>query len=508
MTYKVYIRKDYKPVASRSRLPMMIIPPKLVAILVLILGISVAFIMKVKPRTGVDGIQQEEAVAFTSLQDILSSEPDNNVQKIEPEMQSLSVQETDSFDSRTAESNLIPEHEPVFSEEVAIDDVIPDKWESLKIESGDNLSLIFDKMKISPQVLHEIMSLGKEVNILKRLMPDHEIRFQMQDGELEALEYDVNLTDTIHISKNGGSYTAEKIKIELETRINSATGIINDSLFLTAQRAGLPDNLTMQMVELYGWDIDFALDIRKGDRFYVVYEEKYKDGIRVQTGPILSAEFINRNKTFRAVRYIHADGYTSYYNDNGLSMRKAFLRTPVKFSRISSRFSLARKHPVLNTIRAHRGVDYAAPTGTPIKATGDGVVTFAGNKGGYGRVVILRHGEKYSTLYGHMSKFARNVRTGNRVEQGQIIGYVGMSGLATGPHLHYEFLVNGIHRNPLTVDLPKAVSIPENEMADFKTQSQPLFTLLEELINNNQSKPVIALINDTAESDQSDQLDN
>lgn len=374
------------------------------------------------------------------------------------------------------------DEENFLTEEDAVNAVIPDNWESLKVRSGDNLSLIFGRMHISPTILHEIMSLGQDVAILKRLMPNHEIRFQFDNGELEAMQYDVSLTDTLHITKQDSGYSAETIKTELETHITSTSGVITHSLFLTAQRAGLSDNLTMQLIELYGWDIDFALDIREGDRFYVIYEEKFKDGIKVQDGAILAAEFINQGKSFRAVRYTHADGYSDYYNEEGYSMRKAFLRTPVNFTRISSGFSLGRKHPVLNTIRAHRGVDYAAPTGTPIKATGDGIVSFAGYKGGYGNVVILRHGEKYSTLYGHMSRFAKGISNGKRIKQGQTIGYVGMTGLATGPHLHYEFHVNGVHRNPLTVELPKALGIPGELISDFRAKTGPVLSQLDNVI--------------------------
>ena len=251
------------------------------------------------------------------------------------------------------------------------------------------------------------------------------------------------------------------------------------SLFLAGQRAGLSDKLIMEMVSLFGWDIDFALDIRKGDEFKLIYQEQYKDDQKVGDGPIVAAVFTNRNEAFRAVRYTTPDGDTNYYNENGASMRKAFLRTPLKFSRISSRFNLRRKHPVLNRIRAHKGVDYAAPTGTPIKATGDGTVTLAGRKGGYGRTVILKHGGTRSTLYAHMSSISKNIRRGKRVKQGQIIGYVGKSGLATGPHLHYEFRVNGVHRNPLTVKFPNASGVPKKYLADFKQQTAVHLAQLE-----------------------------
>ncbi|MCG8379287.1 MAG: M23 family metallopeptidase, partial [Proteobacteria bacterium] len=198
-------------------------------------------------------------------------------------------------------------------------------------------------------------------------------------------------------------------------------------------------------------------------------------------GPIVAAEFINRETPLRAIRYTHPDGRTDYYADNGDAMRKAFLRTPVNFTRISSRFNLKRKHPILNKIRAHKGVDYAAPTGTPIKATGDGTVILAGRKGGYGRTVILKHGGKYSTVYAHLHRYAKGVRKGKRVKQGQIIGYVGRSGLATGPHLHYEFRVHGVHRNPLTVKLPKVESIHQDALVKFKKTITPMLTELDRI---------------------------
>jgi murein DD-endopeptidase MepM/ murein hydrolase activator NlpD len=406
--------------------------------------------------------------------------PDNHIDTFTPTLESqLSI---DDVYTSFVDDDILFDEENSLAVDDAVNTVIPDNWESLKVRSGDNLSLIFDRMRISPTVLQEIMSLGQDVAILKRLMPNHELRFQLENGELEAMQYDVSLTDTLHITREDTGYTAETIKTELETHITSTSGVITHSLFLTAQRAGLSDNLTMQLIELYGWDIDFALDIREGDRFYVIYEEKFKDGVKVQDGAILAAEFINQGKSFRAVRYTHNDGYSDYYNEEGYSMRKAFLRTPVNFTRISSGFSLGRKHPVLNKIRAHRGVDYAAPAGTPIKATGDGIVSFAGYKGGYGKVVILRHGEKYSTLYGHMSRFAKGISIGKRVKQGQTIGYVGMTGLATGPHLHYEFHVNGVHRNPLTVELPKALGIPGELMADFRTKTTPVLSQLDNVI--------------------------
>ena len=240
----------------------------------------------------------------------------------------------------------------------------------------------------------------------------------------------------------------------------------------------------MALAGIFGWDIDFALDIRQGDSFTVMYEELLLDGEKVGDGNIIAAEFINDDRTYRAYRYTDSKEKTEYYSPDGKSMRKPFMRTPVDLARISSRFNLRRKHPVLNKIRAHKGVDYAAATGTAIKATGDGKVVHRGRKGGYGNTIILRHGNTYTTLYAHMSKYARKTGVGSRVKQGQIIGYIGSTGLATGPHLHYEFRVNGVHRNPLKVKLPSAKPLPESEMGRFQTSIQPLIVQLDAYTQN------------------------
>jgi murein DD-endopeptidase MepM/ murein hydrolase activator NlpD len=235
----------------------------------------------------------------------------------------------------------------------------------------------------------------------------------------------------------------------------------------------------MELAGIFGWDIDFALDIREGDQFAVLYEGLYLDGERIGTGNILAAEFTNQGKLYRAVRYTDARGHTDYYAPDGHSMRKTFLRTPVSFTRISSRFNSGRKHPILNRIRAHKGVDYAAATGTPVKATGNGKIVLRGKKGGYGNTVVIQHGSSYSTLYAHLNNFARGKTVGSRVQQGEIIGYVGSTGLATGPHLHYEFRVNGVHRNPLTVKLPDAAPLPKKFREDFKLATENLIAQLE-----------------------------
>ncbi|MCG8324244.1 MAG: peptidoglycan DD-metalloendopeptidase family protein, partial [Thiotrichales bacterium] len=373
---------------------------------------------------------------------------------------------------------------PEWTESAA--DVEVRDWQQVTVKRGDSLALIFKRLSLSPSTLHTIMHTNVHAETLKKIKPGQVLRFDIQDGELRTMEYDVAIDKTLVVENSHDRIMVMLDEIELKKKIRHATATINNSLYLDGQAAGLSDNVIMQLVTIYGWDIDFALDIRKGDAFSVMYEELYKDGIKVDDGPILAAEFTNRGKSFRAVRFTHANGDKQYYADSGHSMRKAFLRTPVRFSRISSRFNLRRKHPILNRIRAHRGVDYAAPTGTPVKATGDGVVTYRGTKGGYGRTVAIRHGSTYSTLYAHLSRYGKKIRNGTRVKQGQIIGYVGRSGLATGPHLHYEFRVHGVHRNPLTVKLPKAMKIPDELMDEFKLQTTPLLARLDDFNQETQ----------------------
>ena len=499
VSYKVYINKDSKPVIRRVDENRFFGNPVVNKILVIALCVTTGLILGM--RSPEFSVSRHEVVAasqqFTPSHSTVVSESFPQSDKfitdseINPAIEETALLPEQGPATDTTATNSNETYEP------GNENTAP--WETLIIRSGDNLSLIFDRLHLSRQDLDKVMLLDDDTVVLKNLMPDHALRLRHTDERLDDLEYDINLTNTIHVSRQGPAFNAEIVSTELLTRINQASGVITDSLFLSAQRSGLSDNLTMQLIDIFAWDIDFALDIREGDRFFILYEEKFKNGIKVQDGPILAAEFINQDNPFHAVRYTGADGYNSYYNEEGFSMRKAFLRTPVNFTRIISGFSLARKHPILNTIRAHRGVDYAAPIGTPVKATGDGIVAFAGTNGGYGRMIIIRHGDKYSTVYGHMTRFAKDITAGKRIKQGQTIGYVGMTGLATGPHLHYEFRINGVHHDPLTVQLPKALGIPKENMADFKAQTQPLLAQLEAAMTETSAqaagdKPVVALI--------------
>lgn len=353
------------------------------------------------------------------------------------------------------------------------------EWKAYKIQSGDTLSSIFSKIGIANKELHRILNASADSKHLNNIRPGQIIRYLVEESGLKALTLVINHSKTVHVENTQEGYDVKINHIDLDTQLAYTADRITDSLFLSAQRAGLTDKLIMQMVEIFGWDIDFALDIRENDQFKVLYEEKLRDGQKVETGNILAIEFTNRGQTHQAVRFTDLKGNSGYYSPEGYGMQKAFLRTPVNFTRISSHFTLGRKHPILHRIRAHKGVDYAAPHGTPIKSVGNGKVSFIGNKGGYGKVIELQHGPKYSTLYAHLSRFSKGLRKGSSVKQGQIIGYVGSTGLATGPHLHYEFRIDGRHRNPLTVKLPRSNPIDKASKPAFKQEAERLLHALD-----------------------------
>jgi len=361
------------------------------------------------------------------------------------------------------------------------------EWQTLTVKPGYSLAVLFNKAKIKADQLHELMRLGQDTQCLARLHPGDEIKVDItEDGQLLALHYEINEEQYLRVIRQPEGLTATTLTHEIETRIAYASGIIDSSLFMASQEAGLSNNLTMELAAIFGWDIDFALDIRHGDQFTLIYEELFKDGEKIKDGNILAAEFINDGRSHRALRYVDpTTNRAGYYSPDGLSLRKAFLRSPVNFSRISSRFTTKRYHPLLHKFRSHKGVDYAAARGTPIKASGDGKIIFKGRKGGYGKVVIIKHGSRYSTLYAHLSNFDRKIRNGSRVRQGQVIGYVGSTGLASGPHLHYEFRVNGVHRNPLTVRFPSTKPIPERHRDNFELTTSPYLVQLNVLSRNN-----------------------
>ena len=282
----------------------------------------------------------------------------------------------------------------------------------------------------------------------------------------------------VTVKRDGEEFRSGEERAPIETRVLLRSGVIRSSLFAAADAANIPDGVAMQLADIFGGDIDFHRDLRNNDRFSVVYEMSYLEGRTLRAGRVLAAEFVSNGRSFRAINHGGA-----YYAPDGKNLRKAFLRSPLEFSRISSGFA-TRMHPILREWRAHRGVDYAAPIGTRVRATGDGVIEFAGRQGGYGNVVIVRHHGQYSTLYAHLNGIAKGVRKGGRVAQGEAIGSVGQTGWATGPHLHYEFRVAGVQRNPLTVALPAAQPVAPHEMAAYRSTAAPLGAQLDLLANS------------------------
>ena len=354
------------------------------------------------------------------------------------------------------------------------------QWKTINIKTGDTLASIFAGAGLNASVTHEVSRLNEQTKQLSRIKPGQTISLLTDDAnQLVALKYMPDVTHTLIIKRQeDNSLKTEILHHPLEPIPAFKSGTITSSLFEAATENNIPENIIMELAAIFGWDIDFALDIRKGDKFSIVYNELYKDGVKIRDGTILAAEFINQGKKYQAVYYTDPKGENGYFSPDGKSMRKAFLRTPVKFSHISSRFSTSRYHPLLSKWRSHKGVDYAAARGTPIRASGDGKISFIGTKGGYGKTIIIKHGGKYTTVYGHMSRFAQGMRNGKQLKQGQVIGYIGSSGLATGPHLHYEFRVNGVHRNPLTVKLPAAEPINKAYKPHFEKQIKTYLSML------------------------------
>jgi murein DD-endopeptidase MepM/ murein hydrolase activator NlpD len=357
-------------------------------------------------------------------------------------------------------------------------------WLEHKIQPGDTLTHLFNDWKLSSKVLYRIINSGKAAKQLSHIKPGQILRIHVDvEDRFSKLEYQIDPAKILQVTRarDNDELTATLVERKINILSNEVSGVIESSLFESAQKAGLSDVLTMELAKIFGWDIDFALEIRSGDRFSVVYSEEWLDGKKLADGPILAAEFVNQGKVYRAVRFEEPGGKADYYTPDGKRMHKAFLRTPVKFSRISSGFTQRRWHPVLKKWRSHKGVDYAAPIGTPVKAAGEGKVAFVGRKGGYGKVVILQHQDKYSTVYGHLSGYAKGLKRGKRVRQGQLIGYVGQTGLASGPHLHYEFRVDGQHRNPLKVTFLPAATIDQKFQTAFNEVSRPLLAQLDSL---------------------------
>ena len=350
----------------------------------------------------------------------------------------------------------------------------------LNVASGDTMEKLFRKNNLNLGHLMSIVELDEARQRFRRIKPGDVFEITHDGGEVVRLYSELDLTSALQIEKQELGFAAEIIDRPIEIRKRMAHGVIETSLFESATAAGLSDKVIMNIAGIFAWDVDFVLDIRQGDNYYVQFEEIWQDGEYVSDGEIIAAEFNNNGRTIQAIRFVDDNDHSEYFTPSGNSVRKAFIRAPVDFTRISSNFNPNRKHPILNRIRAHRGVDYAAPRGTPIKASGDGKVIFRGTKSGYGKTVIVQHGGNITTLYAHMSSYVLKVGVGTRVRQGQAIGFVGKTGLATANHLHYEYRLNGVHRNPRTVNLPDAEPIDERYREKFAATAEPILKELEQ----------------------------
>ena len=355
----------------------------------------------------------------------------------------------------------------------------PFEFVAVTIGRNDTLDRIFRELQLQVSDLAALRSLPDVRHNLDIIRPGDVIQMTHLGGELKSLTRRISETATLSVTRAEEGFSANIVENPLETKEQRLTGRVDSSLYVAVNEAGGTDRLAVSLADVFKYDIDFVNSVQPGDHFIVTHEQQWQDGEFVRDGDILAAEFVNSGRAYRAVRYVTPNGHADYYTPDGRPVRKAFLRYPVDYARISSSYSTARWHPVLHRVRAHRGIDFAAATGTPIKAAGAGRVIFRGVKGGYGNVVELAHSNGITTLYAHMSRFAREVGVGDRVAQGKVISYVGKTGLATGPHVHYEYRVNGVYKNPARVTVPKADPIPANLMEDFRAKTAPLLADLD-----------------------------
>jgi murein DD-endopeptidase MepM/ murein hydrolase activator NlpD len=346
-------------------------------------------------------------------------------------------------------------------------------WQTDEVRRNDTLDVIFNRLSIQDNDALKFFTYTPETRELNtQLVPGRGLSTEIDaKGKLLYLEYKLPDDDRLVARLMADGYQINKEKIPFNTHQILKSATIKSSLFGATDAAGIPDSIALKIADIFSSEIDFNQDLRPGDTIHVVYEGLYSHGELMRTGNILAVEIVNRGKTYRAIHFGKTDTKSAYYTPEGNSLHKSFLRSPLEFTRISSSFSRGRFHPVLHRVRAHKGVDFAAPTGTRIKASGDAVVKFKGRRGGYGNAIVLQHRNGIQTLYGHLSSFAKGLRKGQKIQQGDIIGYVGMSGMATGPHLHYEFLLNGIHRDPMTVKLPTGTPLATEYIDEFKANA-------------------------------------
>jgi murein DD-endopeptidase MepM/ murein hydrolase activator NlpD len=388
-------------------------------------------------------------------------------------------------DSPPPARELVVERLPLALPDPAADPV-QTYWHETRFERGDTFAALLERLGVDGADTARLLRENGGTKPFRNLRPGMTVQAQTSElGQLLGLRFlNGEATTVLGFERDGVGFRALEERTELARHVFLKSGEIQSSLFATADAVGLPDSITVQMADVFSGDIDFHRDLRRGDSFRVVYEVFHHNGRPLQAGRVLAAEFVNDRKAYRAVWFADEHGKGGYYAADGANLRKSFLRSPLEFSRITSGFKM-RFHPILQEWRAHRGVDYGAPPGTRVRATADGTVESAGWQGGYGKVVVLRHSGGITTLYAHLRGFPAGIRRGVRVAQGDVIGYVGATGWATGPHLHYEFRVNHRHRNPLTIAMPAADPVPPHRMAAFRAAAEPLAAQLELLARSD-----------------------
>ena len=352
-------------------------------------------------------------------------------------------------------------------------------WTIVKTRSGDSLSSIFKRAGLNSQTLQTVLHNNPHAQALANIKPSQQIQLFIREQTLEKLIFPVSATQFLVVTRDGKNYSSKLKSRKMDSHTDYLTATVRGSLYSTAKRLNVPYKLVRQMTNIFNWEIDFIKDIRAGDQFSMVYQAYYIDDKLVSTGDIIAVSYTNRGKKYQAIRHIGSNGDYDYFTPEGKSLKKAFSRYPIKFSHISSSYSLSRYHPILHYRRAHKGVDLAAPIGTPIYATGDGRIELIDRHNGYGNMIKIAHDKTYSSLYAHLLKFQKGLSKGSRVKRGQVIGYVGQTGLADGPHCHYEFHIHQQPRNPSTVPLPHASPVPGREMSSFKNKADTLLAQLK-----------------------------
>jgi murein DD-endopeptidase MepM/ murein hydrolase activator NlpD len=362
-------------------------------------------------------------------------------------------------------------------------------WHTERLQRGDTVAELLQRLNIKDQAASDYLRGSSDAKPFRKLSVGSEVQAETDaTGTLISLSYLGEQGEKIVVKKQGDGFSSKAVAAQLEKRLFVRTGEIKTSLYAATDAAGMPESAANQLTEIFSGDVDFHHDLKRGDRFTAVYEMTYSNGALVKAGQIQAAEYINQGHVYRAVRFQSDATHSDYYTPEGKSVKKAFLRSPIAFSRVSSGFTMSRFHPVLNKWRAHKGVDFAAPMGTPVKATSDGIVSFVGQQNGYGNVIMLKHQSQFSTVYGHLSRYAKGLHNGTRIRQGDVIGYVGMTGLASGPHLHYEFRINDQQRDPLRVALPNALPITGANRTVFNSLADKFVATLVQLRNTNLAK--------------------